>query len=75
MQDFLLNVPKALGKPVQEGYSLHLSFLCLGQLLPGVGQLSLQFRVEDDLLIEAGNIVLMILCITVNVPFENLSKE
>ena len=74
-QDFLLNVPKALWEPVQEGSSLHLSFFCFGQIPPGVRQLGLQFRAEDDLLVEAGNIVLMVFWITVTVPLDNIYEE
>ena len=74
-QACLINAPKVLGEPVQEGPSLHLLFLCFGQPLPGFGQLGLQFRAEDDILVEAGNIVLMVFWITVTVPFDNLSEE
>ena len=73
-QACLLNVPKALGEPVQEGYSLHLSVSCFGQILPGVGHLSLQFLAEDDLLVGAGIIVLVVFLITVTVPFDNLPE-
>ena len=71
-QACLLNVPKALGEPIQEGSSLHLLFSCFNQLLLGVGQLGIQFRAEDDLLVETGNIFLMFFWITVNVPFDNI---
>ena len=50
-------------------------FLCFDQLLTGFGQLGLQFRTEDDLLVEAGNIVLMVLWITVTSPFGNIYEE
>ena len=59
----------------QEGFSLHLSCLCFDHILTGVVQIGIQFRVEDDPLVEVGNIVLMVFCITVTVPFDNLSEE
>ena len=74
-QACILNVFKALGDPVKEGSSPHLLSSCFGQILLGVGQLGLQFRAENDLLVEAGNIVLMVFWITVTVPFDNLSEE
>ena len=61
--------------PVQEGYSLHFRCSCFGHILPDVGQLVLQFRAEDNLLVNVGNIVLMVFWITVTVPFDNLSEE
>ena len=63
------------GGAVQEGSSLHLSYLCFGKLLPGLGKLGIQFRAGDNLLVEGGNIVLMVFWIMVTVPFDNIYEE